>query len=170
MAGITFFDRALEPQFAQLLLDEARSALREGKPIWRTNFGWAEGVRRASHPVLVRDYGSPLADLIRSQLAATGVIDLAHSWRVMGYCWTSLSYIPWHNDRDHAEAVTVYLNDRWEADWGGLFLWRDQQEGAIRAYEPRCNTALRNSGAVLHATTPVMLDAPEPRFTLQLFR
>lgn len=159
----------MEPKFAAMLLDDARTTLSEGGTVWRTNASWGEEVRRASHVVLVREYEARIAELIRAQLAQTGVIDGKGHWRVMGYAWTQLAYIPWHNDANHPEAATVYLNASWDPDWGGLFLWRDD-EGAIHAHEPQFNSAVRNSAAVQHATTPVMLDAPEPRFTLQLFR
>ncbi|GAA4051313.1 2OG-Fe(II) oxygenase [Parerythrobacter jejuensis] len=170
MSEIAFFDEALDPAFARALVLDARRQLDQGSREWFTNFTWSEKIRRASHPVLIRTYDPRQVAMICQQLEAKGVIEPGHEWRVTNTAWTRLAYIPWHNDTKHAEAVTVYLNEEWDPDWGGLFLWRDGANGAIHAKEPLFNTALRNSGAVLHATTPVMLDAPEPRFTVQLFR
>jgi Rps23 Pro-64 3,4-dihydroxylase Tpa1-like proline 4-hydroxylase len=106
------------------------------------------------------------SDDIILRLIARGILDHPR-FAVMMYAWTKLSYIPWHNDVGHNIAVTIYLNDQWPIDWGGLFLYRDGAD--IRGYAPRFNTGLRNQGNVLHSTTPVSLDAETPRFTLQLF-
>jgi len=89
-------------------------------------------------------------------------------YHVMNYVWTRLSYIPWHDDGQRPEAITLYLNDQWDLDWGGLILYRDRKQ-QIRAYPPTFNCGLKNSNSVIHSTTPVNLDAPEPRFTVQLF-
>jgi hypothetical protein len=86
----------------------------------------------------------------------------------MGYAGSRLSYTPWHNDPMHALAVTVFLNDVWDRDWGGVFLYEDGA-GAVRGWAPRFNACVRNAGHIWHATSLVTLDAPSPRLTLQPF-
>ena len=109
----------------------------------------------------------PLRSLILQQLIDRAVIT-HRNYSVMNYAWTQLSYIPWHSDDHREQAITVYLNHPWDMNWGGLFLYRtpDRQ---IRGYAPRFNCGVRNSDKLEHSTTPVMFDAPEPRFTIQLF-
>ncbi len=45
---------------------------------------------------------------------------------VLFYIWVRGSYIPFHNDENFKAASSIYLNDFWDADDGGLFphfLW-----------------------------------------------
>jgi Rps23 Pro-64 3,4-dihydroxylase Tpa1-like proline 4-hydroxylase len=105
--------------------------------------------------------------MILDALITAGIVE-HDRYAVMNYAWTRLSYIPWHNDGHRSEALTIYLNDVWEKDWGGLFLYEDD-EGSLRGFVPSFNCGLKNRSNVKHSTTPVTLDAPEPRFTVQLF-
>lgn len=167
MDGINFFENALDERFCSFLLNDARGQLAKGTGYNRSNFQWKPAVRNSSGVVMVREYDEVNKSFIIDQLTKRGVI--AHpDYHVMSFAWTRLSYIPWDNDARKEQALTIYLNDRWEPDWGGLFLYRDD-ENQIRGFAPRFNCGLRNSSHVEHATTPVTLDAPEPRFTLQLF-
>jgi hypothetical protein len=167
MAEIRFFDEVFEPQLCTFLLNNSRASLTTTSEFRRSNFHWSEDIRKSSAAVLVRDIEAPLCSMILEKLVERGVIE-HQDYRVMNYAWTRLSYIPWHDDKHVQDAVTVYLNDQWDLDWGGLFLYKDGN-GQILAYAPAFNCGLRNQARLLHATTPVTLDAPEPRFTLQLF-
>jgi hypothetical protein len=165
--SIVFYEDVFEPAFCRHLLKDARGSLTEGRTFTRSNFQWKERVVRSSMPVLVRDYGAAEAALILAQLVKKGLIE-NDDYHVMNYAWTRLSYIPWHSDGSKDVAVTIYLNDEWPKDWGGIFLYVD--EGSeLRGRFPAFNSGLKNSANLLHATTPVALDAAEPRYTVQLF-
>ena len=167
MADFQFIENIFEEPFCKFLLANARTSLEESTEFRRSNFHWAPEIRLSSAVVLVRDYDKVLKSLILDKLVESGVIQHTH-YAVMNFAWSRLSYIPWHDDSKHEGAVTIFLNERWELDWGGLFLYRDD-DGEIRAHAPRFNCGLRNGKHVPHATTLISLDAPEPRFTLQLF-
>lgn len=164
---IRFYENVLDERFCTFLLNNARDRLKDGTEFNRSNFHWSQSIRQSSSVVLVRDYDTHIAQLILTGLMQSKVIDHPH-YHVMGYAWTRLSFIPWHDDDKRSDAVTIYLNDRWELDWGGLFLYMDADR-QIRGFAPRFNCGLRNDSNVLHSTTPVAVEAPEPRFTLQLF-
>ncbi|HUQ13123.1 MAG TPA: 2OG-Fe(II) oxygenase [Novosphingobium sp.] len=166
MPGLDLFDDALEPRLARLVIETARRWVDESA-FDRTNAGWEHAIVRASEPVLIRDFGGPIGETIVAALHQRGVLP-HRAYGLMLYAWPPASYIAWHSDGRHDDAVTVYLNPSWDRDWGGLFLYEDDA-GDIRAVLPRFNLALRNSAKLPHATTPVTADAPEPRFTLQLF-
>lgn len=167
MKGIEFFENAFDERYCSFLLNDARGQLLKGTGYNRSNFQWNPAVRNSSGVVMVREYDEVNKTFILQQLTARGLVD-HRDYFVMGFAWTRLSYIPWHNDSKKEQALTIYLNDHWEPDWGGLFLYKDEH-GEIRGFPPRYNCGLRNSSHVEHATTPVTLDAPEPRFTVQLF-
>jgi hypothetical protein len=164
---VELFDNVFDPQFCTFLLRESQAKLAHGREFSRSNYQWNSNIVRASLPVLVRDYDDSLSDIILSQLIKRGVIE-TNKFAVMNYAWSRLSYIPWHDDPDHETAVTVYLNDRWDHDWGGIFLYVNNA-AQICGHLPRFNTCVRNSGHVLHSTTMVTPDADGPRLTLQIF-
>lgn len=167
MSRIDFFEDVFEERFCAFLLANARARLQEGADFSRSNFHWSPLIRKSSAVVLVRDYDDAISHLILGSLAKKGIVT-NQKYYVMNYAWTRLSYIPWHDDRTHTEAITIYLNQEWELDWGGLFLYKDEKD-AIRGFSPKYNCGLKNLSKVMHSTTPVSLDAPEPRFTIQIF-
>jgi hypothetical protein len=167
MKRIQFFEKVFDEEFCKFLLANARAQLEGGTEFGRSSYHWEPSVRKSSAVVLVRDYHPVLSKLILERMMDRGMIEHAE-YEVMNFAWTRLSYLPWHNDRKKEEALTIYLNDKWELDWGGLFLYKDEEE-QIRAYAPKFNCGLRNDNNILHATTLIGLDAPEPRFTLQIF-
>jgi hypothetical protein len=167
VADIEFYDDIFEPRFCQWLLDDARANLADGREFNRSNFNWPANIVRGSAAVLVREYRADTERFIILSLINRGII--AHGdYHVMNYAWTRYSYIPWHNDGHRKEALTIYLNQDWDPDWGGLFLYQDPDQ-AIRGFAPKFNCGLKNTAHVRHCTTMVTSEASEPRFTLQLF-
>jgi hypothetical protein len=164
---IEFFDQVFEPVFCNFLLKDSREKLASGHEFTRSNYQWASNVVKASAPVLVRHYDPALAAIILDQLIKRGVLE-STEFVVMNYAWSRLSYIPWHSDDMHEVAVTVYLNELWDRDWGGVFLYRDQA-AEIRGYAPKFNSCVRNAGHIMHSTTMITTDAGSPRLTVQIF-
>jgi Rps23 Pro-64 3,4-dihydroxylase Tpa1-like proline 4-hydroxylase len=109
---------------------------------------------------------------------------------VMCYYWMPGSHIPWHNDANHAGGISIYLNDSWDKDHGGLFLYMDYNKKEeenndmgsddedeycthytptiIKAIVPKQNLALYQKGGRMHATTTTTSASPV-RKTLQIF-
>lgn len=167
MQDVSFFDDVLDEKFCNHLLKDAREKLSSGYEFDASNFHWKPAVVRSSAVVMVRRISEPISTLIVDQLARKAILP-SRDFTVLNYAWTRMSFIPWHEDGGKSMAVTVYLNDVWERNWGGLFLYEGPDSG-IRGFAPRFNACVRSMGGVSHATTPVSLDAPEPRFTLQVF-
>jgi Rps23 Pro-64 3,4-dihydroxylase Tpa1-like proline 4-hydroxylase len=110
-----------------------------------------------------------MSNLILQQLYERGVIG-DKNYHVMNYVWTRLSYIPWHHDDTRRNAITVYLNEWWDPNWGGIYLYRTGNDANdIRGYLPKFNTAIKNSNTLVHSTTMISPDAEAPRVTVQLF-
>lgn len=77
---------------------------------------------------------------------------LHRAYGLMLYAWPTASYIGWHSDGRHDDAVTACLYETCYRDWGKLILYEDA-ERKIRGVVPRFNLGLRNSAKLLHATT-----------------
>ena len=76
------------------------------------------------------------------------------------------SYIPWHTDSDHKYAATLYFNDNWNRDWGGLTL---MEYGTTRTFIiPERNNIFILKGDFWHTVSSLTSDA-QPRYTLQIF-
>jgi Rps23 Pro-64 3,4-dihydroxylase Tpa1-like proline 4-hydroxylase len=86
---------------------------------------------------------------------------------VQYYEWNQLSQISWHNDDGKKGAITVYLNDRWDPDWGGFFCWQDNSEN-MHLHVPQFNSAIVVRGNPHHHVSLINPYAPV-RKTLQIW-
>ena len=82
------------------------------------------------------------------------------------YRWLPGSFIPFHNDERSSLASTIYLNESWDKDYGGLFLYEQDEE--IKGYVPKYNSAVINKNSISHSTSIISPTAPK-RETLQIF-
>ena len=82
------------------------------------------------------------------------------------YCWKQTSFIPWHTDAEHNAALTIYLNNFWDRDWGGYFMYYDNDD--IKCIIPKENLAILQENNPLHSTT-MTTPSSSDRITLQLF-
>jgi Rps23 Pro-64 3,4-dihydroxylase Tpa1-like proline 4-hydroxylase len=83
--------------------------------------------------------------------------------------WGKGSTIPFHNDSHVAFAATVYLNEKWAVEDGGLFLWRDQITNELLVVSPEYNTGVINNLHELHHVSVVSYGATQYRMTLQIW-
>jgi hypothetical protein len=83
------------------------------------------------------------------------------------YEWNQLSQINWHSDRGKKAAITVYLNEKWEPDWGGFFCWQENS-GNAHMIVPQFNTAIIARGNPPHHVSLISPYAPV-RKTLQIW-
>jgi hypothetical protein len=131
----------------------------------RTNLCWQDEIRNQSTPVIIRDIieDTPIYNKLKSEIDTKTGFKVE---RLMLYFWTKLSYIPWHNDAHANSALTIYLNDYWDQDWGGYFMFKLNNE--IKAIKPDRNLGVIQTGNVSHSVSTVNLDA-DLRITVQSF-
>ena len=85
------------------------------------------------------------------------------------YIWQRGSHITWHNDSNNKFAGTVYLNEYWNKDDGGLFLWEDKMENCTKVEFPEFNKMILNPQKIPHAVSMIPYQAKQLRFTIQFF-
>lgn len=102
-------------------------------------------------------------DILKEIEEKTGYI----GFNPMIYWWTPASFIPWHNDGTYFGGCSIYLNTKWDINWGGYFLYKKTDE-SIQAIVPEANKAVIQTGKTWHATTPTSLES-DNRLTLQVF-
>jgi Rps23 Pro-64 3,4-dihydroxylase Tpa1-like proline 4-hydroxylase len=83
------------------------------------------------------------------------------------YYFLQESNIQWHDEGYHAAGATIYLNQKWNKEDGGFFLYQKKNED-ISIILPEMNKCIFQSGAVEHATTPTFNHSPV-RKSIQVF-
>lgn len=139
-----------------------------------TNFGlWDYNIIGDSTPVIVYEiqtYKETSTDPIIIHLIETLAkrdIDIRNT-TIMFYNWTAMSHIPWHNDGHAKAALTIYLNEEWDPNWGGAFLYKDSESDDIKAIYPQARRGVLQTGGVMHHVCPTSRSAPI-RNTIQIF-
>lgn len=75
-----------------------------------------------------------------------------------------------HDDGTRKFGATIYLNKRWDANWGGLFLWKDNEKDEImKGVLPKPNMMVLNDERQMHLVTPISPDCEEPRCSIQIW-
>ncbi len=132
----------------------------------RTNMCWNDGIVGHSAPVIIIDLPNDDKLNVKIKHEITHKLNKEPS-HIMFYIWTRLSYIPWHNDAHANGALTVYLNEYWDDNWGGYFMYQNNQ-GQIAALKPETNLGVLQTGELKHCVSTININA-ENRITLQTF-
>ena len=88
------------------------------------------------------------------------------SINTMYYCADNSSGIDWCNDRGSKKAISVYLADNWQSEWGGNF--RYLEDDVAHEIVPASNRAVISQGHVMHKVTKIQPGSPL-RESLQIF-
>ena len=81
------------------------------------------------------------------------------------YKWELLLHSD-NQDSNHSDGLTIYLNDDWSYENGGLFLYKENND--IKTIIPQKNKAVLQVGGVPHSTT-IVSKYSKPRKTIQIF-
>lgn len=140
--------------------------------VW-TNRAWHETIVKDSSVVVCIRLPDEFLEELQSILENMSIFDknrdmpLVNSKSAMIYVWSTNSYIPVHSDDIYSRAITVYLNEGWEYNDGGMFNWYDPNSKEWKNIEPTFNKAVVNDSGYSHGITPVK--SSKDRITLQVF-
>jgi hypothetical protein len=140
-----------------------------------TNFAWPEAIIKDSAAVLCFLTPDEFLDEIQNSIYSAGVFDPEKDSPLRGgistcltYVWTYNSYIPLHQDGKHRKTLTVYCNESWNYEKGGVFQWFDYENRKWESLIPGRGTVIFNDKDEPHATTPVKT-REQFRISLQIF-
>lgn len=85
------------------------------------------------------------------------------------HLWQRGSGISSHTDSDYKFGATLYLNDQWHVNYGGIFIWQPKDQSEMRALIPEKNTLVINDESEVHLVTPIAPDCPKYRATVQIW-
>jgi hypothetical protein len=137
------------------------------KKLLRTNYEyWGRNIIKDSKVVYIYDLleNDPLYIKIRETVQIKLKIDKIKC--IMFYYWSQNSHIPWHKDITHIGGITIYLNETWDKDSGGLFLFDNND--MIQGIYPERNLCIQQQGNINHSVCPTTFHS-EIRSTIQVF-
>ena len=134
----------------------------------RSNFScWPKSLLRNSGAVLVYDFPQEMTNKIFEEVKLIAPeINNFETTHAMYQRWMPGSYIPWHSDFSWKLAITIYLNETWDKNWGGYFAY--ESGGDIKCIKPEFNIASKIILPMEHMVFSVTPDAP-PRNAIQIF-
>jgi 2OG-Fe(II) oxygenase superfamily len=128
---------------------------------------WEDGIQNKSIGVVnIFRIEGPIRSLIENVLKK--FLNPGEMFQYIQYYeWNQLSQISWHSDSGKKAAITVYLNENWDPNWGGFFCWQESSEKA-HLIVPQFNTAVVVRGNPPHHVSLINPYAPVRR-TLQIW-
>ena len=131
----------------------------------KTNSLWDKNIVKDSNQVIIYELKSNDSFFIK--ISETIKNKIGHDIKyLMFYYWTQGSHIPWNDDYHHTGSITIYLNEYWDRDFGGLFLFEENDE--IKCIVPEKNMAIEQTSGVPHSVCPTSKNS-DVRFTIQIF-
>lgn len=144
-------------------IDFARGALATNNLACQQTI-WDKSVIGNSGTILIHklDLKDPFIFLLKEKIkhSFTGINCYIHYF-------LQYSYIPWHDDGGYAFAGTLYLNERWDRDWGGAYMYEDNNKNIHVEYPERNKLIIQHSNT-WHSTTMVHPGA-DIRISMQFF-
>ena len=133
------FKNVLQPK----TLNTVRSYLQKniGSYKWSSSeMLWNPGLRLGTTgSVLVQETTQELRDLMIPEL--NKVLPEYEDININYHLWLRGSGISAHTDSDYKFGATLYLNEEWHVNFGGMFVWQPKGEDTMRAIIPEENTA-----------------------------
>jgi hypothetical protein len=179
------FKNAIDKDFAEYCLNAIKKL--SSSSVWSSStLFWPEGIKKAITGSCVT---SIVEDDIKEQILSRVREYLPENIKdisVMFYVWQQNSGISTHTDSGYNFAATIYLNPFWDIDWGGTFLfydedidWGDDEDDAYKkilkdsdnwkVLIPECGTMVLNTSEKVHMVTPISPLSPELRYTIQIW-
>jgi len=137
------------------------------KKLLRTNYSfWEENIIKDSKVVYIYPLleNHEIYKKIKETIQIKLKVDKIKG--IMFYYWSQNSHIPWHNDAEYIGGITIYLNNTWDKDSGGLFLFENNE--IIQGIYPERNLCIQQEGNVYHSVCTTTTQS-EIRSTIQIF-
>tara|TARA_B100002019_G_C21216830_1_gene572493 strand:- start:666 stop:1169 length:504 start_codon:yes stop_codon:yes gene_type:complete len=129
---------------------------------------WEPSLRlNSTGTVLISNCSDRIQKLLLSELE--NVLPEYSEVFVKYHLWQKGSAISCHQDMNYKFGATLYLNDVWDLNWGGIFVWKPNDSNTMKAIAPTHNTLVVNDESELHFVTPISYNTDTFRVTMQIF-
>jgi hypothetical protein len=160
------FQKVLTPDTLELVLGEFDRL--KNFQCWSPSHGtWESGL---TDPFIGQCIATTPSDNVKEVLTEELVRFLPSfdNLTVQYYRWYRNSGIAWHNDNAYKFGATIYLNTVWNIDYGGLFIWQDDDR-RFSVQIPELNTMILNDKKQGHMVTAISNNVPYDRLTVQIW-
>lgn len=135
---------------------------------------WTSSQQTWTDEILINVFGSTLSTKVSFQLIdklqkeLESKLPSADKVMYQFYVWQKNSGISIHSDGSYKWGATIYLNETWDLNYGGIFLWTDHDK-KLHAEMPDYNQMIVNDESYDHMVTPVGTNTPIDRYTIQIW-
>ena len=171
---IRTYNNVLDEHLIKNVMDYFKSIM--GADVWGSSIGWDQNLSLISSNTLThRISNKTLEKEIKSSIETALDVDFEKEELIFIpsiYVWSGGSYITWHPDNCYPYNGTIYLNEEWDSNDGGIFLYKDNQTNEIKGIEPTYNSMVVNSETETdphnaHCVTCIVPGTIKKRLTLQ---
>ena len=162
------FENVLSEKLFDDIVKDLYSRLDKG--VWSSSrFAWPEHIK--NHIIGATnwtDVKKSLAHKILTEFKKYYPYKDGNKIAVMYYVMNPNAGISVHQDEDfYSWNATIYLNQDWDPDWGGLLLW-NEDDTYFKGLVPKKNRMVVFDTNVSHIVTPVAHTSPQERATIQI--
>lgn len=168
------FDNILSDDLIKNIMEYFKSML--GRDVWSSSSGWDQNLSLISANILTHQITDKiLKKEIKKNIETALNINFEEKeldFTSSIYVWSGGSYITWHPDDCYPYNGTIYLNEEWDSNDGGVFLYKENETNEIRGIEPEYNTMVVNYATETsqhndHCLTCIVPGTIKKRVTLQ---
>ena len=168
------YDNVLNEELIKNIMEYFKSML--DRDVWGSSLGWDQDLSLISTNILIhRITDKILREEIKKSIEEVIKVDFDEEdldFSSLIYVWSGGSYITWHQDECYPYNGTIYLNEEWDSNDGGVFLYKENHTNEIKGIEPIYNSMVVNSGTEndphnFHRVTCIVPGTIKRRVTLQ---
>ena len=168
------FDNILDDDLIKNIMEYFKSML--SRDVWSSSSGWDQNLSLISANTLTHQITDKiLKKEIKKNIETALNINFEEkelNFTSSIYVWSGGSYITWHPDDCYPYNGTIYLNEKWDSNDGGVFLYKENETNEIKGIEPEYNTMVVNYATETsqhndHCVTCIVPDTIKKRITLQ---
>lgn len=137
--------------------------------VWRNaTIAWPQDLTVGSSSVMIMDlekFRDKLYNEVAEKIPSIKQLELELPFP-MFHSIPPMGLMGWHEDYNPIN-VTIYLNEFWDKQWGGLFLYEEEDE--IKVIKPKFNNGVVVSMNQPHGVSMIPYTCPISRYSVQLF-
>lgn len=167
----TITDNTFTESEYEMIISSMSDMMKDNVSTWSTE-DWPEELvsgfsgHSDVYPVLDQNIVNLLADKCMSVLGTT---DKYENYSAMYYEGHGQCGLNWHTDMAYSASASIYLNDDWDDNYGGYFVFRMEGGNKLATVvRPDLGVAVFQKGKINHAVTTTRNDAPK-RKSIQVF-
>tara|TARA_R100000315_G_scaffold54213_1_gene28065 strand:- start:35 stop:562 length:528 start_codon:yes stop_codon:yes gene_type:complete len=154
------------------LLQDIRVQISEihNEETWQASFAWGTELTKGfSGCCLSTGIEGEIKERILKEIQS--FLPECQEYILQYYIWQQHSGIAVHDDSGKVFGATIYLNDTWQPENGGIFLYKDKEKPGPEwtALLPEHNTMVINDNKEQHMVTSVSPYSTDLRYTIQIW-